>query len=396
MTTRTKPPIVAFAHHPWDEPEWMNRQQLLSRLGKLGWSVAYTHGTLDWWQRGSPVWQASPLFNRIIDRDHIRDIIPGRLGARWRRYPTFDRFQMARHAKFVRAAVAKPNERIIALLFDPQFYPYIEHLQPCDVAFHAYDVYAHQSNWTDQKEKFQSDLLREASLVTASSAPIARHLKRPNVHVIPNGADVDAFANASNLPEPKDLTSIPHPRIAYVGAINRKVDLPLIEFIAKKHPEWHWVLVGRIEEKEILQEEFTAAAFKSCLQLPNIHFLGQKDRREVPAYVGNMDINTMCYRGKGNGWWSARSPLKLYEYLSAGLPVISTPLESIKDHANIITLCDTPYEWIEAIKCNLKINNQEKYSQGIRIASENSWDAKSLELSKLLLIAADLNPSHQP
>ena len=384
MNTRSKPPIVAFAHHPWDEPEWMNRQQLLSRLGKLGWSVAYSHGTLDWWLRGSPAWQASPLFNRIIDRDHIREIVPGRLGARWRRYSKFDRFQIERHARFVRAAVAKPGERIIALLFDPQFYPYIEHLEPCDVAFHAYDVYAHQSGWNEEKEKFQSDLLDNAKVITASSAAIARHLGREGIHIIPNGADVDAFINSSALPEPDDLKAIPHPRISYVGTINRKVDFPLIELIARANPNLQWVLVGRVEDNELISDDYNGESYIRCKSLSNVHFLGQKHRSEVPAYVGNMDINTMCYRADNAGWWTAGSPLKLYEYLSAGKPILSSALESVIGTSPTIHICTTTTEWKNSIDKIIQNPFTQYQEEAIKKIHNNSWDSRTKDLEKII------------
>tara|TARA_R110001583_G_scaffold184037_1_gene342943 strand:- start:103 stop:1281 length:1179 start_codon:yes stop_codon:yes gene_type:complete len=377
-------PIVAFAHHPWVEPEWMNRQQLLSRLGQRGWPVAYSCGPLDWWQRGTPRWAASSLLNRVEDRDNIRDIIPGRIGARWKRHPAFDRLALARHAKFIRNAVARPDERIIAMLFDPQFYPYIEHLQPCDITFHAYDAYAGQSGWTEEKAHFQAALLGEAQVITASSEAIARYLNTPKAIVLPNGADVDSFLGATKLPEPDDLRDIPHPRLGYVGAINRKVDLVLVAAIAKQRPDWHWGLVGRIERNELLADEYNAEAFRLCESLPNVHFLGQKDRRAVPAYVGHMDVNTMCYRAKGDGWWTAISPLKLHEYLAAGLPVVSAEIESVIPYKSSIALASDLGTWVDQISNALGTQSIQAQESRCEVAKANSWDARVDQLEGLL------------
>ncbi len=377
-------PIVAFAGHPWVEPEWMNRQQLLSRLGKRGWPIAYSFGPLDWWQRGSAHWNGSPLFNRVEDRDAIRDIVPGRLGARWKRLPFFDRLATARHARFIRSTVARPDERIIALLFDPQFYPYIEHLQPCDVAFHAYDTYASQSGWTEERAAFQVALVKQAALITASSDAIARSLGDTRVKVLPNGADVEAFANALLLPEPEDLRSIPHPRLGYIGAINRKVDLALIATLARERTDWHWILVGRVERNELLSDDYNAPHFKACEALPNVHFLGQKDRRDVPAYVGHMDINTMCYRTNGDGWWTAISPLKLHEYLASGLPVISAPVESVMPFADVVRIVENSEQWGLAIEETLATIDQTSHDMRQSVAGANSWDTRIIQLEKFL------------
>ena len=369
-------PIIAFAHHPWVEPEWMNRQQLLSRLGKRGWPVAYSFGALDWWQRKSIRWNASSWFDRVEDRDGIRDIHPGRLGARWKRYPLLDRMAVARHARFIRATVARPDERIIALLFDPQFLPYIEHLQPCDVVFHAYDAYASQSGWSEEKAAFQAALVRQAALVTASSEAIAHYLGDPRVKVLPNGADFEAFAHGSEQPEPEDLRNIPHPRLGYIGAINRKVDLALVATLARMNPAWQWVLVGRVERNELLADDYNAMPFKECETLPNVHFLGQKDRRQVPAYVGHMDINTMCYRATGEGWWTAISPLKLHEYLACKHPVISSPIEAVRPFSGVVGIFDGAQAWSEGIRSALLSDTPEVASERRAVAERNSWDAR--------------------
>lgn len=368
-------PIVAFAHHPWVEPEWMNRQQLLSRLGKQGWPVAYSSGALDWWQRETVGWHESPLLNSVEDRDNIRNVVPGRLGTRWRRYPAFDRFALKRHAQFVRSAIADPHERIVVLIFNPAFYPYIEYLQPCDVVFHAYDVYARQSGWNDEKSAFQDALVKESVLVTASSEAIARYLEDPRVRVLPNGADFESFAVASNHPEPDDLREIPHPRLGYVGAINRKVDCRLIAEIARREPNWHWVLVGRIERDELLADAYNSELFAECEGLPNVHFLGQKDRRDVPAYVGHMDVNTMCYRTDGDGWWIAGSPLKQHEYLATGLPAISSPIEAVLPFSDVVGIGKGVDEWCDLIQDILTVSDESVVIARRSVARQYSWDA---------------------
>ncbi len=338
--------------------------------------MAYSFGALDWWQRKSAQWNASPLFNRVEERDGIRDIVPGRLGARWKRHLVFDRMAVARHARFMRSTVAPPNERIIALLFDPQFYPYIEHLQPCDVVFHAYDAYANQSGWSEEKAAFQAALVRQAALVTASSEAIARYLGDPKVKVLPNGADFEAFSDGPSQPEPEDLRNIPHPRLGYIGAINRKVDMALVATLARMNPAWQWVLVGRVERNELLTDDYNAIPFTECEALPNVHFLGQKDRRQVPAYVGHMDVNTMCYRATGEGWWTAISPLKLHEYLACKHPVISSPIEAVKPFSDVVGIFDGVDAWSKGIRFALESDSSELARERHDVAARNSWDAR--------------------
>lgn len=367
--------IVAFAGHPWVEPEWMNRQQILSRLGARGWRVAYSFGALDWWQRGSARWATSPLANRSYRRDGIVDIAPGRLGARWRRFKSFDEWALSRHAKYARRKIAPDDEKVIALLFDPRFYPYVRYLEPCEVVYHAYDDFSQQSGWTSESAALQKKLLTRAKMVSASSEMIAKSLGCRDVRILENGADVDAFFRAAERTEPQDIANIPHPRIGYVGALNRKVDFPLIETIARSRPMWHWVLVGRVEGGDLGSEPELSAAFKACQSMENVHFLGQKNRSEIPAYVGHMDVNTMCYRHGAKGWWTSGSPLKLHEYLCSGQPVVSAPLPAVRKFGDVLEIAESPEEWMEALS-RLLLVPDARAADRIEVALQNSWDKR--------------------
>jgi glycosyltransferase involved in cell wall biosynthesis len=110
--------------------------------------------------------------------------------------------------------------------------------------------------------------------------------------------------------------------------------------------------------------------------MANVHFVGQKDRRDVPAYVGHMDVNTMCYRSDDSGWWTACSPLKLHEYLACGLPVVSTPLEAVLPFSNVVNLASDSEQWERAIQTELDAAGAGSREGRQAVAQENSWDAR--------------------
>jgi hypothetical protein len=276
----------------------------------------------------------------------------------------------------VRGQVARADEKIIALLFDPQFYPYVRYLEPCDVVYYAYDDLSRQSGWTKEKAALQRSLLSRAKMVSASSEMIAQSLVHHDVRILENGADVEAFFRAANRDEPQDIVNIPHPRIGYVGALNRKVDFPLIATIARSRPAWHWVLVGRVEGRDLESEPELAAAFRACQSMANVHFLGQKHRSEIPAYVGHMDVNTMCYRHGAKGWWTSGSPLKLHEYLCSGQPVVSAPLPAVRKFSDILEIAGAPEEWLEALS-RLLVAPDARDAERIAVALQNSWDKRA-------------------
>lgn len=381
-----KCPIIAFAPHPWNEPEWMNRQQLLSRLGARGWPVIYSTGVMDFWDRGKAIWHAAPWLGKIESRDDVFVAHAGRATAQWHRFRLFDEFSIRQHSRWLCSNVVSRNDEIIVMVFHPRFLPYLEYLQPCKIVFHAYDAYAQQPGWDEQLERFQGELVVRSSLVTASSPAIARNLAgAKEVRILPNGADVDMFRPAAENPEPNELKGTPRPRICYTGAINRKVDLPLVAEIALARPDWQWVFLGEVKVREILADTVLAPAYETCRKLPNIHFLGLKNRHEIPAFVAYMDVNVMCYRSDGVGWWHSGYPLKLHEYLAVGKPVVSVDLEVVLPFQSVIAIARTVEDWVDALGHAIDRGGVGSFDERRMVAERNSWDSRVDQLEEWLL-----------
>lgn len=128
---------------------------------------------------------------------------------------------------------------------------------------------------------------------------------------VPNGVNYAAFAQS--MPEPDDIKAVPHPRIGYVGGIKRQLDIDLLLELSQRHREWSFVMVGPLG---YLGDE--AETTEQLSQQPNVYFLGNKQVTELPGYVQNMDVCTMCY--KVDDYTKYIYPLKLHEYLAAGGP----------------------------------------------------------------------------
>jgi glycosyltransferase involved in cell wall biosynthesis len=206
------------------------------------------------------------------------------------------------------------------------------------------------------------------------------------VKILHNGVDIDLFDNSIEHACPADLTAIPRPRIANIGAINRKIDLTLVAEIAETRPEWHWVFIGKVIKQQLYEDIEATAAFEKCESLPNVHFLGEKNRLAIPAYAQHSDINVICYRIKEGEWVSAGYPLKLNEYLAVGKPVIASPMQAIKSHfSNYVSIASTKEEWIKAIELAQLQGGVGTPEQRKKIAGQNSWDNRVDSLEKWFL-----------
>jgi glycosyltransferase involved in cell wall biosynthesis len=365
--------LLALAPNPWQGP-WMNRQHLLSRLGKKH-AILYSQGQWNIWDRGEPEWRAGSWRGGFEQSDGIVIDSAPKLLLRWPSFALLDhgvlRLGAARWRRKLQRMGGGP---LVAHLFHPMFWPQLEALRADFVVYHAYDMHSKTPGWTQELDTFEKKLLQRADLLIASSQQTSRELSRNSareVRFLPNGADYDAFAGAAeSVFEPPSLASIPHPRIGYTGNINRKVDLPLILRLASAHPQWHFVLIGALGNLDAV----TSGAMTGLAQLANVHLLGPIHPRELPAYVSGMDVNIMSYRISPELWTEWIYPLKLHEYLAAGRPVVAANLPSLQAFANVVRLANDAAEWELALGEAVAGRGAGSKAERQAVARQNTWD----------------------
>jgi UDP-galactopyranose mutase len=130
--------------------------------------------------------------------------------------------------------------------------------------------------------------------------------------------DVLHFVQARSLePDFREQAEIPRPRLGYAGVIDERIDLDLLEQVAAERPSWQFVMIGP-----------TAKISPDSLpSRPNIHWLGMRDYGDLPKYFAGWDVGMMPFALNDSTRFI--SPTKTPEYLSAGLPVVSTPIRDV-------------------------------------------------------------------
>lgn len=389
------PPIIALASTPW-RGTWMNRQHLLSRLAARGWPVVYSNGPASVWERGDDTWAQRPRFDRDEETDGIRLVTGGRTIVDWPRIPATGGIARRLHAGTLRRAAGPGwSDNGILYLFHPSYVPFIDLLRPRHVAFHVFDVYAEMEEWNDALQGQLVALCQRADLLTAASDAMGDALPEPGrskVRVLPNGVDIAPFADLDAVPCPADLAEIPSPRIANVGTLNLKIDFGILAAIAETRPDWNLVFVGPVNEGIINGDAEARDAYRRLRQASNTHFLGGKDRDEVPAYMVHMDVNLVCYLIREGHWASKGYPLKLNEYLAVKKPVVATPTDAIKRHfSDVVDIAADAPAFIAAIDRALQGNGQGSAADRWNTAAANTWDGRVDQLDSWLKEMAGKN-----
>jgi glycosyltransferase involved in cell wall biosynthesis len=184
----------------------------------------------------------------------------------------------------------------------------------------------------------------EQSDVVIVSNPVlgdTHRSERADLMLVPNGVDAARFA--APAARPSDLSRNGRPVIGYHGMVSYWFDFDLFRAVAELRPEYDFVLVGPTDPRA--QEE--AADLDS---LPNVYFLGERPSGEMPSYVHAFDAGTIWF--KVDDLTRAVTPLKMYEYLAAGIGCVSTPLPACVDEAAVDT-ASTPEEYALALDAAL-------------------------------------------
>lgn len=226
-------------------------------------------------------------------------------------------------------------------------------------AFPGYDPEAIQ--------RLDREMCERADLVITSSRALYEDKRRYNPHTIevPHGVLYDHFARAlePDFPEAEDLRGLPRPRIGFYGLIHEWQDLDLMAQLAEQRPNWSFVFVGKTQ--------IDVGRFRSR---PNMHFVGQRPHAVLPHYSRAFDVAVIPH--KMNELTRHMNPIKLREYLAAGLPVVSSPLPEVQAYEPDVWIASGVEQWLVALEQAIAARGPEAdVRRSQRVAGED-WSVR--------------------
>jgi glycosyltransferase involved in cell wall biosynthesis len=240
----------------------------------------------------------------------------------------------------------------------------------------------------DRTVELERRLLGKVDAVFAINHALAESKRAVNAatHVSPHGVDVELFgrALASDTAIPEDLAAIRaggRPVVGFYGTLQDWVDLELVEQVARARPAWSFVLLGQI-----------MVDVEALRRLPNVHLLGRKTHAELPAYCKGFDVGIIPYRRQAR--MEFVNPIKLREYLAAGLPVVSTSVPEVVRYGARCAIADTAPDFARAIEAALATGSLEARRQRAAAMANESWAARVAEVARVVdRIAAAKRPA---
>ncbi len=240
----------------------------------------------------------------------------------------------------------------------------------------------------------ERQVVERVDLVFTTSRTLYEKMNRQHgsVHYFPNAVDFDFFHQAmwSDLPDADALKGLPKPIIGFMGNLTHWYDFALLREVIQARPQWSFVFVGWVTPFANCTAEIRAIQ-----SLPNAHFLGCQEFRDLPSFLRGFDVAIMPYAQ--NDAARAVNPDKMYQYLAAGVPLVATPCPEIAQFDRVIDVAAGARDFVLALDKRLTCGRGDaRVMVGMDIANENTWDKRAEQEVALLeaSLAGKLSQSH--
>ena len=346
--------IVMLSTAEWDNPFWTNKQHTACSLADAGHRVFYIESL----GLRSPDANHGRDWRRLFKRLLRAFLLPKRVRKNvwvWSPLviPAASRKLLQKINKFLFSTVLALYRCLYSFrsavlwTYNPLTLLYTKSCLFDALIYHCVDEISAQPGMNKKLIQFQERKLCSLAdhvFVTSSSLYSSRSQWTKHITYLPNVVDPDHFSKNQLVSDsvPVEFESIPEPRLIFVGALSAyKVNFELIQKLALICPNWSIVLVGLIGEGD------PGTSIDQLLDIKNIHLLGPKPYKELPRLMHFSDVGLLpCVL---NNYTRAMFPMKFFEYLAAGLPVVSTNLPSLEEFADYVNFANSAEEFAAQI-----------------------------------------------
>ena len=351
---------------------WFNTENLFREANRdsaavlllscMDYRVAWKKGIRPW----SPACRLRDSGDHVWERTHI-------LPSGWmKRFPGIGMRPIARGIRrwWNQIAPADPEARFKRGLVVS--YPYYLHLRrqlrPDFTVYYNLDDYA--LYWPDRAEEVYA-LERETARIAdvtvcvsklrtdmlKASVPEAAH----KIHHLPHGTP-SPFLAEHPLPGPADppesLAHLPRPWLGFIGSLEDRLDWPLMNRLARAHPEASFIIIGR-PPAPVDEPWYTECA--RFLDRPNVHALGWRPQATLGRFYQSFDVNLIPYL-IGHPFNDACNPTKIMDAMGATRPIVATAIPECRLHPELLHVSETHEEFLEAVRSILERGSDDGLS----------------------------------
>lgn len=216
--------------------------------------------------------------------------------------------------------------------------------------------------------------LRAADLVITTSARLYESKRgfNPRTELVFHGVDWEHFQRDDAAGEPPaELRDVRGPVLGFFGLIEHWIDVEMLAVVARHRRDWTIAMIGDVRTD--------VAALRECA---NVRLLGRRPYAELPRYARWFDVGMIPFRL--NELTRAANPIKLREYLAAGLPVASTPLPEVLRYRPLIEVGNGPEGYAAACERALRGNDESSRLRRREAMRREGWREKVADISGMI------------
>jgi len=387
-STNTPLDIVCIGMPKWEDAYASSTKQLISRLARhhrllyVEYPFTLTDALKGLLGRPLPTSRILGKSPRLREetayggRLHVLTL-PPIMPINWIDNPALYRKALKVNSSMVRRGIKKAMGRlgmeqpVVVNAFNPFYGLYNRGaFQERKVAYYCYDDMG-SAKWLGKHGvQVERAFMQKTDMVLVTSEALLEDKKRanPNCHLIKNGVDAQRFATA--VPKAKTMAK---PLIGYVGSLNDRLDYPLLAEIIAQTPQYHYRFIGPIQAKSSVDK---------LNQFQNVEFTGAIPYEALPEQVAAFDVGLIPF--VKNAFTARIYPLKINEYLAAGVPVAMTPFARLPEFEPMVEIAEGAADFQSAIRKSLAASSEQERADRKAFAMQNAWERRAAQMSALL------------
>ncbi|HEY3396310.1 MAG TPA: glycosyltransferase [Armatimonadota bacterium] len=385
--------IICDSNIPWHHNRY-SKHHLMSQLARTN-DVVFVDPAEDWIDyRRRPPEHRGTLGNRCWQPpgEALRVFTPLSVPGR-RRLGFLQRWDEPNYVRQLRGVIGRYPGRELVLFIGNPWHVFLLEAFPdaAGVVYHCSDNFPalFEGDFRRRLEEREWQLIARADLVVCSHPTLVDKCRQysDRVHYLEHAVDERFFRPAEQVACPFDLAVGRPPRVGLVGTLDAGIDYDLLREAAQATPEASWALIGPVAEPQ-------AQTVAQLAELPNVRYLGPRPWEQLPEYLWGLQVGVIPYRRSELS--QARCPLKLYEYLAAGLTVVGHGLTTPGLLEAYVRQAETETEFVGLVQEAVFLHAERSAGRADQVellSTKFTWKARAGELASLMEGALAGSPS---
>lgn len=378
--------IILVYSPPWDQPAQLSKHQF-TQLWSMDNRVLYIESPINTASFFTRFKEAIKLWRRFkkgvqkIDNNLWISTFFYLLPFRGSKYFLGAEWVNSLNQYFVRKKLKKQLDDLkfnnpILIIGSAHILPIIDVFNADKIIYHCSDDYSLVPSFPKSFHNIEKKLINICDLVvtTADELKKAKIKYNANTISIPNGVDIKHFKKTQNIKTEihNDLKLFSKPIIGYIGTIFRWINQDWVEYAAIENKSYNFIFIGPITTNIIKLQKIN-----------NIYFLGPKPYSQLPSLLKAFSVATIPF--VIDGVTLKASPIKFYEYLASGIPIVSTDLPDLKDFSKVASLVKNKEQFSSSLREVIKNDNKKLKEYRMKLAENYSWNHRFLQFNENIL-----------